>query len=326
MTVITPTTPVDTQPQLRRPAEAVLGTDVRQARNIDEVLHIAGMDWDIVTADDADGLSVGIGDRERSVFMPGRKLLMRADAPVVLGMVGTGYEPLSNREAFALADVAHSMGAQFTSAGESDHGRKAWVSMDLPEAAVKIGGKDLVQFSIDFRTSHAGEGSVAGRVRGHRLACLNGLSVSLSSDSAYAERHTASVTQRLAFAERVVRGAIQWAKEFSALGEALITTPTSRSEFRAYVEHLYPEPDPDRKVAHDRWAARQADLMGLFTTSTLQSEGRGTSWAAVNAVTEHDQWWRSARSDESRARRQFEGDSERFSAHAFRAIREMAGV
>lgn len=323
MTVITPASPVSTQPDLRRAADRVLGTDIGHAANVVEALQVAGLDWGVVTADDTDGLSVGVGDEERSVFMPDRKLVLRDDSPIVLGMVSAGYSPLSNRVAFAPADRARELGAVFAAAGESDYGRKTWITMNLPEATVMIGGKDVVTFQIEFRTSHSGDGAVLGRVRGRRLWCLNGCSSKLQSPSQWSVRHTESAEERLLLAATTMRGAVQWAKEFAALGERLIASPVPRALYEQYIDTLYPRPDDARKVAMDRWERRRADLIGLFATSQLQADGRGTAWAAVNAVTEHEQWWRGARTDESRARRQFEGGSDRFSAAAFALMRDM---
>jgi phage/plasmid-like protein (TIGR03299 family) len=302
---------------LRRSADHVLGTDIRQATDIGDALQLAGLDWGVTTVDDTDGLSIGMGAAEQSVFMPDRKLIVRDDQPIVLGMVSSSYAPLGNQTAFAPADKARELGAVFSSAGESDYGRKSWVTMDLPEAEVMIGGKDAVRFQIEFRTSHSGDGAVSGRVRGRRLWCLNGCSARLHSPAQWSVRHTDSAEDRLMLAATTIRGAVQWAKEFAALGEQLISTPMPLPMYERYIDTIYPRPDESRKVAVEKWERRRADLMGLFRTSQLQADGRGSLWAGVNSVTEYEQWWRAARSDESRARRQFDGASDRFSAQAF---------
>ncbi|WP_171018619.1 DUF932 domain-containing protein [Rhodococcus sp. Q] len=78
-----------------------------------------------------------------STSIPGQKLLLR-DSFTTLARVGSGYEPVDNRAAFDLADHARQLDGMFAHAGEYDHGRKVFLTMDLPEARMNVGGKDLV--------------------------------------------------------------------------------------------------------------------------------------------------------------------------------------
>ena len=79
-------------------------------------------------------------------------------------------------------------------------------------------------------------------------------------------------------------------------------------------------------AAHTRYERRHADLMGLFHTAAIQQDSPESAWSAVAAVTEYEQWFRPARSELSRARRQLDGDSPRFTARAVTLAREMVGV
>lgn len=321
---ITIDTPATANVDARRPAEHVLGTDIRSARSLDEALQIAGLDWGITTVGErGEGISVGLGDDERSVFMPGQKLVMRDDAPIALSMVSDGYSPMTNRVAFAAADKARDLGAVFTAAGSRDHGRSVFMTMNIPEATVKIGGKDAVEFDVVFRTSHDGRGAIQGALRGRRLACMNGQKSHLRAGSRWSVRHSESAEARLELATQTIRGALQYAKEFAALGEHLIHTPMTRDQFVQYIDRIYPRPDTTSESRLDKWKRQRDDLMGLFSTSQLQADARGTAWAAVQAVNEYDQWFRTARNDETRARRHFDGGSDQFSVEAFNLIQEM---
>ena len=327
MTVITaPPSTVVADPAQRVAADAVLGSDISRASSVEEALQIAGLDWGIRTVSGDQGLSVIDGATEISAFAPGRKLLLRDDSPVVLGMVGHAYKELPNREAFALADEAKKMGAVFASAGESDYGRRAYLTMNLPEATVQIGGKDVVTWQVRYRTDHAGTGAIIGDIRGRRMWCLNGCSVTTKLPIRWVVRHTSSADERLALAEHTLRGGLQYAKEFAALGERLISSPMPMPQYLRYIDTLWPKPDADRKAALTRWEKRRGDLVGLYRTSALQQDAPQTAWSAAAAVTEFEQWFSPARSAETRARRQFDGRSDEFTTRAFDLVREMAGV
>lgn len=318
---------VTVNPSARVRADLVLGSDISQAADVDEALKIAGLDWGITTVAGDTGLSVLGDDGEFSVFAPNRKLLLRDDKPIVLGMVGaTSYTVVDNRTAFSLADDARKMGAVFTAAGELDFGRKTYVTMNLPEAGVVIGGKDAISFDLRFRADHAGTGAVTMELEGTRLWCLNGCTTRLSLPIRWVIRHSSTAEQRLATVSTAMRGAFQYAKEFAALGERLISSPMPLDQYLTYIDTLYPRPDAARKAAVTRWEKRRDDLVGLYRTSQLQQDTPGTAWSAVAAATEYDQWFRNARSAESRARRQFTAGEESFTARAFDLVQTMVAA
>lgn len=321
MSVITATRTDRTE---RTRPEFVLGAETSGATDLDSVLTAAGLNWGLRTIAADDGLSVIVDGREVSTFAPERQLVLRDDNNLVLGMVGEGYQPVPNAEAFAATEVAARMGAIYEAAGETDYGRKTFVTMSLPEARVRVGGKDIVDFSIHFATDHSGGGSVIGNVRGRRQWCLNGCTVALQTPMAWSVRHTASASDRLHMVEDTVRGALRYAKEFAALGEQLVCSPMSRSTYETYIATLFPHPGDDASAAAiTRWEKRRADLMGLFQTAAIQQDAPETAWSAVAAVTEWEQWYRPARSDLSRARRHLDGDSPRFTERAVNLARRM---
>lgn len=320
------TAPTISRPAHRLPAQQVLGTDIAGSASVAEALHTAGLDWGL-TAVDADNLMImGEGGVTNTAF-PGRRLLLRDDTHVGLGMVGARYEPVDNASAFALADDARALGATFAHAGEIDHGRSVFLTMDLPDARVNVGGHDIVDFGVVFRAGHAGTGGIVGEVTGRRLVCTNGMTVGLGTPHQWKIRHTRSAQAQMAIAKRVLQGAARYAKTFAAIGEQLISEPMSHADFVAYIDQLYPEPDEDKKSAHTRWQQRRADLLDLFRTAITQEEGRRTRWAAFNAVVEYEDWHRGVRTtggesaDEARASRQFRPETDSHKQHAFDLIR-----
>lgn len=295
------------RPARRLPA-SILGHDIGHCTSVSQALAEANMDWTINTHP-ATELHAFIDDELVTTSMPGRNLLMRSDNNVVLGTVGSRYRPVDNAEAFALADSARQLGATFAYAGETDHGRWTYLTMDIPEARVHVGGHDVVDFGLVLRANHDGGGSITGEVTAVRQVCTNGLTVgSVSAPNKWTIRHTRTALNRLQLAEDALRHAFIFAKEFAAVAEQMVSTPMSGREFEQMIETLFPTPPEEATPRVQRaWLNRVESLTRLFHLAETQEEGRGTRWAAFNAVAEWEDWFRPARGgDMGRARRNFQ--------------------
>lgn len=323
MTVITTSTPTDTVTRIR--PDRVLGTDISGANSVDDALKIAGLDWGITTVDGSDGMSVVVDGQEKSLFMPDRKLLVRSDRPIILGAVGNGYRPVPNADAFAVADAAREMGAAFVHAGESDYGRRTFLTMSLPEATVMIGGHDAVAFGLRFTTDHAGTGAIVGEAIVERLVCTNGQRLS-GWVNRWKVRHTITASDRLDLAADLVRGTIRYAQQYKELGDRLVAAPMTFDQFGRYIDAIWEKPNDDRKSAVSRWESRRQQLMGLYRTWNMCQDGGNSAWAAFATVNEYDQWLRPARSPESRARRQMSEAAQKFNDGALATLNDLVAA
>lgn len=286
---------------------AQLGTNITDATCLDDALRTANLDWSVIQHK-ADNLTLFADDDIVTTSIPGKDLLIRSDNNQTLGVVGSRYTPVSNADAFSMADAAHRLGARFAYAGELDHGRKTFLTMTLPEASISVGGHDLVEFSIKFTTGHAGCAPITGEAIGTRLVCTNGMRSSFGTNHKWNIRHTATADHRLEQAETALQHAFAYAKEFSAAAEHMISTPMSRREFTEFIDTLFPEPEEgctSRK--RNLWETRRRNLLSLFGTYETQEEGRETRWAGYNSVIEWLDWFRPAQGgEEGRALRNFE--------------------
>ena len=91
---------------------AFLGTDIRGCDSLSDALRTSGLDWGI-KEHTADSITLMGDDGLTSTSIPNRKLLLRSDNHITLGVVGQRYQPVDNASAFGMADVAHRLGAQF---------------------------------------------------------------------------------------------------------------------------------------------------------------------------------------------------------------------
>lgn len=292
--------------QDRIPATRRLGTDITGASSLDDALVLAGLDWTI-EEHKADNIILLSEDGMTSTRIPGHRFFLRSDDKTTLNVGGGRYVPVDNRAAFAAADDAVTLGARFTAAGERRHGRLTYLALDLPDAAVHVGGQDLVRFSLELSTTHDGSGRVVGQAKATRMVCTNGMHTALGTPNRWAISHTGSAHDRLRDAERLTRGVVRYAREFAAVADHMLDTPMTHSEFMAFVDALYPAPDPADKRARGTWERRRTELSSLFRFADTNDLGRGSRWGAYSALTEWLDWGTPVRGgDDARAARQFD--------------------
>lgn len=289
----------------REPFAAAFGTDISHCDNVEQALTEAGLDWNIEEIPATD-LFINNGEDLVSTSIPGRKLLVRSDNKTTLGVVGPKYSSLSNSESFALADAAKTLGATFTYAGELDHGRKAFITMDIPEAKVYVGGHDAVDFGLVLTTDHSGSGSITCEIQGSRLACTNGQLLT-STFSKWSIKHTKRANRRVEMAQHALKYSFAAAKEFAAYADYLISEPMSRQDFIDLMKSVFPQPlDGASEQAFTKWRNRNHELVTLYSEAETQEEGRNTAWGALQTVLEWEQYFRPSRGGElGRAKRNF---------------------
>lgn len=299
----------------RRSASRHLGADVSTATNLDEALHLAGLDWGI-TVREADNLTLMTEDGMISTNMPGKRLIMRDDTYVTLGVAGGRYTAVSNREFFGLADAIAAAGGRFASAGETRDGQETFLELDIPEANVRVGGTDLVNASALLRAVHDGSGKAVANVKMTRLVCTNGMRGSIpGTTDSFAVAHTLTAGNRIAQADHIMRSIVQYAKAFGAVAQEMLDTPFTRAQFGSYIDTLFPEPEAETGRAHTIWENRRAALIDLFQFAETNALGRDTRWGAYNALTEYLDWSAPVRSksldaDTQRALRQMNGSAQ----------------
>ncbi|MGP5048094.1 DUF932 domain-containing protein [Glutamicibacter ardleyensis] len=299
-----------------------LGINLEGITSIEEATRVAGLDWNVNIVP-AEGLMMMSPDGITNTSIPGMRMVMRSDNHITLGVVGGRYQPVDNHEVFSLGEHILNQGGKLIAGGSLNYGRRTFMRFDLPEAQISVGGADLVNFGVVLRANHDGSGTVSAGVEGLRLVCTNGMTVRMNVPHAFSIRHTANARQRLATAEHVLRGAITYAKEFSAIAEDMLSRPFTHSEFMAYIDNLYPQPEDKEKRATALWANRRNELSSLFRFAETNDFGRFTQWSAFNAVTEYLDWAAPVRTSgdqtiaETRAIRQFDNATQVVKDRAF---------
>ena len=310
-----------------------LGTDVSSATTLDQALDLAGMNWGLKLVDANDlAIRETREDGSKSGWVqtraPGQRFVMRDDNWDTLGVVRGKYEGVVNRDAFGVASemVQQLPGTQFSRAFDRDFGRQNYLELRMPDYDIRVGDGDLdvIYAGMRFETTHDGGGSIKGTVTMERKVCTNGMIVSIGGvEHQYKIRHTASAQDRLVQAKKLAVKAGEYIQEFSRFANFLIRTPMSFDDYLSFIDDLYPRPEVHatsrfamtaaERRATSAWERRRAELINLFMRAETQESGRGTRWAAFNAVTEHADWSGTVRQgsadsvEQARALRQLDG-------------------
>jgi phage/plasmid-like protein (TIGR03299 family) len=175
-----------------------LGTKVPEGKrlSITEAITAAGLNWEVglrhIFAGDVDGcIRVGIQDRYATY---------RETDNAVLGIVGAGYRPLQNEEAFYwFQPFLDAKAATIETAGSLSGGKIIWILARVEIGQKAIKGDDIVRNYILLSNSH--DGSLAVRVgfTPIRVVCNNTLCMAHESEASklIRVRHTSRILENL---------------------------------------------------------------------------------------------------------------------------------
>ncbi len=179
-----------------------LGNPVSPNVSAAEMCREAGLDW---TVEKLPAPGARIVDPKKTIY--DRYLIYREpiakkreNEKVALGMVGSGYEPLQNRDAFAFfTPFIDSRFAQYETAGALGNGERVWVQAKLREQ-ILVAKDDVVDRYLLLSNSHNGAGAVTIRFTPIRVVCQNTLNLAIEDGgkSAISVRHTRHVDRNLA--------------------------------------------------------------------------------------------------------------------------------
>jgi phage/plasmid-like protein (TIGR03299 family) len=289
------------------PAWHGLGTVVDGAQTSADALRIAGLDWEVGTADLAAVLEDGT-----TRMVPDRRATYRTDTGAALGAVGRTYRVLQNREAFAwLDDVVGEQLAMWHTCGSLQGGRAVWALAKLP-TTLEVSDRDVLEKYVLVTNRHDGLGAVRLFPTSVRVVCANTLRFA-GHQQQTAERRGDKLNAglRLCHVQSQLRDRVEQAREvlgvidrrheqLGELARAMAATPVSTETVVGYFEDLVINREESR-----RYQIVQ-QMRDLFDRPT-NSDGFGANvWTLYNAASEFaDHHTRVIGTGEIRAERRF---------------------
>lgn len=271
--------------------------------SIDEILESGGLaNWDI----QAKPLFTADADR-----VPNHFGIVRGDTSDVLGVVGRRYRVHQNEEAFApIQDILDSSDLVPETAGIKNNGQQVFLTLSIPEG-ISVEGHDAHSAKLLAVTSHDGSLATTFAVMVGRLACFNALRPTLRTSRKFSVRHTANSAIKINDAREALGLTFSYLDEFEEKMKVWLDTPMSDAKMERVVEQMLPIREGLSEGRARLVEERRGVVLGLFKDSPTNEFGRGTKYAAYNALNEYSNWHMPMRGDDptKRALRVLDDDS-----------------
>jgi phage/plasmid-like protein (TIGR03299 family) len=266
-----------------------LGQRLDNPATAEEAITAAGLDYEVqlTPLTTVDGLDV-----------PQRKAVVRYDNQTVLGTVGNNYVPVQNRQAFGFLDAVVGEGQlRYHTAGAIGKGEKIWLLAKLPDDIRVKNSDDLVHKFLLLFNAHDGSAALRVLFTPVRVVCQNTLSLALRQreNQGVSIRHEGNLAAKLKQAQDVLGFAHRFYDDAAARIDRMASHYPSQEQLKQYFEALYPNPEEDKNSTRAKNV--REELHRLFETGIGHDDPaiKGTSWTALNAVTEYIDHHRSTR-------------------------------
>ena len=296
-----------------------LGTSFPEGTNlaIDEAIQAAGLDWTVelreIFTHNGRNASVGI----RDYFAVCRNL-----DNSVLGIVGAGYEPLQNIDAFQwFQPFIDEEAARIETAGSLRGGKRVWVLASVKSASAAVGKDDEIRNYILLSSSHDGTLAVRVGFTPVRVVCANTLAQAHESEASKLLRvkHTARILDNLADIREIMNTAdVEFHATLKQYNE-LAKRDINPQDLEKYVKVVFDIKDAtkSKKVL--------PQVISLFERGRGSTEAGKTYWGAYNAANEYLNYYRGDSSD-TRMDSLWFGKGEELNKHALTTALQMARV
>ena len=290
----------------REPGWHNLGTVVNDKLTAEDAIKHAELDWTVelhplqspvITDEGVEVVSVP----DKFAVVRKHPLKNSRDA---LGVVGTRYTPIQNREVFKFLDALTDGGATYETAGSMDGGRKIFITMQMP-SSILIDGKDKSDMYLFATTSHDGSFSLNVSLTAVRVVCYNTWRMARrASEFKHTIRHTANSDKSIVKAREVMSMTFEYAGYLQEQAEKLASIDVFAHDVLTFTENLFPYPKDVFQNMHqldkqqERIKNNIDDKRNRVENLYLHSQGNqgiGTAWGLFNAVTEYADYYSQAR-------------------------------
>jgi len=240
----------------------------------------------------------------REVEVKTHKMIMRDTDHAPLGVVGIGWTPFQNHEAFDFVDKLIEAGAlRYHSAGSFKNGSVIWIQAEFAQSEILPG--DVHKKYLLLVSSFDGSFSIRIGETDIRVSCMNTLRMALV-DAAVAEkdkiseiriRHTQSLKEKVAAAEKAILMARARSLRMDSFMKALTRLHMTSEMWTDFGLQMIPKPEEGKRTT--RSDNNRNAILGLAATGRGQDIPgvAGTGYAAFNAVTEFVNYKRSSRGE-----------------------------
>lgn len=296
-----------------------LGTVLDNPATAEEAIAAAGLDFTVIKKP----VEVKVNGHYEPI--DGRFATVRTDTMKPLGVVGSRYEVVQNREAFNFFDALVGEGeAMYETAGVLGQGERVWIMAKLP-SFIRVGKGDDIGKYLLLALSHDGSSPIIAKLTPIRVVCNNTLSMALRDSSTEVRiRHTANAGEQLKIAHKILGLTNQMYEQVNAIFNKMATVTISDKQLLEYCKTLIP--DNEKAESNTRAENQRNTILELTHTgagANLET-AKGTLWGAYNAATEYSDHFKTYQGSAiNKLESVWFGSGQSFKQHAFDAAVEI---
>ncbi|MDZ7697733.1 MAG: DUF932 domain-containing protein [Deltaproteobacteria bacterium] len=263
--------------------------------SIEKAIVASGLDWEVelrnVFTEDENGARRDIPEHYASC---------RTSDSAILGIVGKGYTPLQNMEAFKWFQPFLDSGeATLETAGSLRGGSRVWVLARIRRDPMVVGKEDRVRHYILLSNSH--DGSLAVRVgfTPIRVVCNNTLCLAHESKASKLLRvkHTTRILENLEEVREIIDLAHEEFAETVEQYRSLASRQINTTDLVKYVRVVFGLKEKPRTPAQQKQEKIVPNVIQLFENGRGNRIAGRTYWGAYNAVNEYLNYFRGKTQD-----------------------------
>ena len=254
-----------------------LGTKVEHDLTPGDFQKVAGLDWTV----EKQPLTTATG-----IPIKNKEALVRTSYNSVLDVVGTGWNPVQNSEAFEFFhDYVMAGDMEMHTAGSLKDGQMVWALAKTKESFELFNGDQTDNYFL-FTNPHQFGKSINIRMTPIRVVCNNTLTLSLSQSS----DKMVTVNHRKAFDPDMVKEQMGIAREkmeqYKSMAEFLGGKRATGDNVIQYFNEVFGAPAKAKEDGVLPFTSRNAKIaMENLNTQPGANFAQGSWWQAFNSVT-----------------------------------------
>jgi len=272
-----------------------LGTSLENPATAYEAIRASGLDWKV------EKTPIYLHNRQQ---VPDHFAVVRMKAgriEKVLGVVGRNYVPIQNQEAFSFFDSVVGRGqAIYHTAGSLSGGKRVWILAKLPGEVRVLSTDDIIDKYLLLVNSHDGTITLKMFFTPVRVVCMNTLNLALAeSRKGISIKHSGKIDSKIRKAQEVLGLGIRYYDDFGQVANKLASKMVNTNWLEQYLKSLIPD-EPEKNNKRREQVRENIQFLFEYGKGADMPGIRGTAWMAVNAVAQYVDYFKKARTQDTR--------------------------
>ena len=251
---------------------------IQEAPTSKDALHLAGLDWNVVSAPVY---------QENGLLIPGYKANVRDKDNSVLGIVSSRYRVVQNKEAFSFTDAligdTEFGEVRYETAGSLCNGKKVWLLAKMPTK--KILDDDIEPY-ICFANSFDGSGAVQVCATPIRVVCANTMNLALNTAKRkWSTKHVGDMQSKLEEAKLCLSLMDKYMINLDVEADRLANAKLHEEEIEQILDEMFPVNDKTTERKKNNILQFKQNFWKAYDMPDIK-KFEDSAWKAVNAMSD----------------------------------------